>query len=279
MSDEAALLRGILEAPGDDAPRLVYADWLEERAGEVACPSGCRLLHGEHRRKVYQAVGPDSRWEVCDRCHGTGRIPNGYAERAEFIRVQCELARWTDSDGYMPMGLGREELRRREAYLVRGWGHDWASMPTLGGGMTWMLQTQPATESVFEHPHFVFRRGFISAIALPCAAFMQHAADLFAKHPIERVTLTDKRPQIDSGRQNGYRWWRELILPIEASNLPSAIFNLIEPGYNVSPDYPTESLACAAMSQACVNFGRSLVVPQLPPLSVATCAVAGFPEQ
>lgn len=31
MSDEAAFLRGILAAPADDAPRLVYADWLDEQ--------------------------------------------------------------------------------------------------------------------------------------------------------------------------------------------------------------------------------------------------------
>jgi uncharacterized protein (TIGR02996 family) len=30
MDDNAALLRSILDAPDDDAPRLVYADWLEE---------------------------------------------------------------------------------------------------------------------------------------------------------------------------------------------------------------------------------------------------------
>ncbi|HZY90594.1 MAG TPA: TIGR02996 domain-containing protein [Gemmataceae bacterium] len=31
MSDDAAFLRAIADAPTDDAPRLVYADWLEER--------------------------------------------------------------------------------------------------------------------------------------------------------------------------------------------------------------------------------------------------------
>src|SRR5262245_28548936 len=31
MLDEAAFLRAIWESPYDDAPRLVYADWLEER--------------------------------------------------------------------------------------------------------------------------------------------------------------------------------------------------------------------------------------------------------
>jgi uncharacterized protein (TIGR02996 family) len=48
MTDREALLQAILENPDDDAPRLVYADWLDE--------------HGD-------------------------------ADRAEFIRVQCELAR------------------------------------------------------------------------------------------------------------------------------------------------------------------------------------------
>src|SRR6476660_8352291 len=48
MSDSPALLAAIRQAPADDAPRLVYADWLDE---------------------------------------------HGQPERAEFIRIQCELAR------------------------------------------------------------------------------------------------------------------------------------------------------------------------------------------
>src|SRR5262245_38736778 len=31
MTDHEAFLRGILQHPDDDAPRQVYADWLEER--------------------------------------------------------------------------------------------------------------------------------------------------------------------------------------------------------------------------------------------------------
>jgi uncharacterized protein (TIGR02996 family) len=48
MTEQDAFLRAIRDAPEDDAPRLVYADWLEEL---------------------------------------------GDTDRAEFIRVQCELAR------------------------------------------------------------------------------------------------------------------------------------------------------------------------------------------
>ena len=31
VSDEEAFIRMIVENPADDAPRLIYADWLEER--------------------------------------------------------------------------------------------------------------------------------------------------------------------------------------------------------------------------------------------------------
>jgi len=62
MSEADALLAAIRQAPDDDAPRLIYADWLDE---------------------------------------------HGQPERAEFIRVQIELAR-QESPG----------LRRREAELL-----------------------------------------------------------------------------------------------------------------------------------------------------------------
>jgi uncharacterized protein (TIGR02996 family) len=31
MTDDEAFIRAIVDAPGDDAPRLIYADWLDER--------------------------------------------------------------------------------------------------------------------------------------------------------------------------------------------------------------------------------------------------------
>src|SRR5947209_2333045 len=71
-----AFLQAIIEAPEDDAPRLVYADWLED---------------------------------------------NGDPHRAEFIRVQVELAR--------PRLLGgsklRRELQKREKTLFDEHGQGW----------------------------------------------------------------------------------------------------------------------------------------------------------
>src|SRR3954465_13878190 len=67
MSGESAFLSAIREAPEDDGPRLVFADWLED--------------HGD-------------------------------PARADFIRVQCELARLERDD---ERGA---ELKRREKQLL-----------------------------------------------------------------------------------------------------------------------------------------------------------------
>ena len=70
LPEHEAFLRAIFDAPADDLPRLVYADFLDE---------------------------------------------NGLSERAELIRVQCELAAPTREGD----AAGREaELRAREAALL-----------------------------------------------------------------------------------------------------------------------------------------------------------------
>jgi uncharacterized protein (TIGR02996 family) len=84
----AALLAAVRAAPADDAPRLVYADWLDE---------------------------------------------HGQPERAEFIRLQCELARTDDP-----------ALRRREAELLAAH-HDALAGPLAA-----------------PHLRFRFERGFIA---------------------------------------------------------------------------------------------------------------------
>ena len=68
MPTENAFLQAVLADPEDDAPRLIYADWLDEQ---------------------------------------------GEGERAEFIRVQCALARMDEDDERRP------ELEARRAHRNR----------------------------------------------------------------------------------------------------------------------------------------------------------------
>ena len=153
MTDSDAFIRTIClrTAQGLDttAERLVFAAWLEEHAGSVAC-----------KRCAYD---PEVMLQLsdCPNCHGTGFVPNGYAERAEFIRVQCELAK---GNQYEPLALAMgtqlvlcvrrnhelQVLRRRERELLGGYGHLW--LPTIDSpDNTWRLGSE-------------FSRGFVASI-------------------------------------------------------------------------------------------------------------------
>src|SRR4051812_21177794 len=80
MSQDRAFLDDIGANLDDDAPRLVYADWLED---------------------------------------------NGQPHRAEFIRLQCRLARMSDWDP------DRLALEMRERDLLCVYGDEWAwALPT-----------------------------------------------------------------------------------------------------------------------------------------------------
>jgi uncharacterized protein (TIGR02996 family) len=89
-ADGPAVLAAVLDAPADDAPRLVYADWLEENAtADHVGP--CPECGGKPRHKLVTRNGEEYRYEqiVCKCAWRRFAVPgNGYAERAEFIRRQ-----------------------------------------------------------------------------------------------------------------------------------------------------------------------------------------------
>jgi uncharacterized protein (TIGR02996 family) len=121
MSLDEAFLGDICEHPEDDAPRLVYADWLED---------------------------------------------NGDLKRAEFIRVQCELARLDERSPAAAV------LQGRAAILLHRHEGRW-SEPLRRLGVEW----------------WVFRRGFVEVIALQGDDFVREAANLLATAPVRDVTL------------------------------------------------------------------------------------------
>lgn len=89
--EEHALLARICADPKDDAPRWIIADWYDEHAGESKCEKcdGCAKVEFPSGQKIAR----DNPWVVpCELCNGKGTASNGFAERAEFIRVQLRLA-------------------------------------------------------------------------------------------------------------------------------------------------------------------------------------------
>jgi uncharacterized protein (TIGR02996 family) len=122
MTHDEAFLEDILAHPGDDAPRLIYADWLEE--------------HGDPRR-------------------------------AEFIRLQCDLARMAEGDPRRPV------LQAREWDLLAAHGAAWAG-PLQG---------------LVERPEF--RRGFIEKVQVTAAVFLRDGEALFRLTPLREVVLRE----------------------------------------------------------------------------------------
>lgn len=123
MSDADALLAAVLADPDADLPRLVYADWLEERAE---------------------------------------------AERAEFIRVQIELARDRGADPRRAV-----ELRTREMNSLLAHGQRW-----LGP-----LEDFTLVDG--------FRRGFVEVVLMPARLFLREADRLFRLAPVRELHVTE----------------------------------------------------------------------------------------
>ena len=239
MTTDEALLRAVLLHPGEDTPRLAYADWLDE---------------------------------------------NGHPERAEFIRVQIELGRWHHD---IPDGASDplRDMRKREQELLGAAPPSWAA--PVGWWHCDNLRMWKPT------PHFTFRRGFVAHVACtpwrfaggPCVAcdggsYAEQpcpdcdgigtttgvAASLFAAHPVTGVTLSDREP---------YRWvgcfyWGRETWGDAADAIPDELFlRLPDHGLSSNPEsmrgFYTHSAALAALSAACVAFGRE--VAGLPPLA------------
>src|SRR5262249_27296750 len=155
--DYLAFLRVIIEHPDDDAPRLALADWLDADA-----PREC--------------LDP---------------------ERAEFIRLQCELARHKECRHASVGVTGRStcetcQLRGRERDLLVDRHHKIFHLPF--GCESWTTQYAllywASTEGVTRGPNLVanrhqcvfVRRGFAGAFLCPPADLLAHA-DALIWHP------------------------------------------------------------------------------------------------
>jgi uncharacterized protein (TIGR02996 family) len=132
MTDHDPFLHAIVSQPDADAPRLIYADWLEEQ---------------------------------------------GHAERAEFIRVQCELAAMKAKD-VAAWDLARlQELEDREEELLE--------LPAA-------LGENPIREVA---RHCRYHRGFIEEATLSLGMFLFQAERALRWVPLRRLTLTHLEQQ------------------------------------------------------------------------------------
>lgn len=179
----------------------------------------------------------------CDEC--------GEPARAELIRLQVAHSQAWGSHA-LKAGCRCASCRsfRREEKLLSGDNNaKWA-------GAVWA-------------PSLKLRwyRGFVETIELPLAAFMAPgvARAIFSEQPVTRVWLIDRAPQADFQNSGMTGWHRfDPQYSADTSGLSAELFGLLDGGKpcvtrdNIKwLDYSTPQGAFAALSVACVRFGRA----------------------
>lgn len=244
MTDtETALLRAVREAPDADFPRLVYADFLDE---------------------------------------------NGQGDRAEFIRHEVTLGgcQWCDNKKSRTERLcdAAGDMDDFDCRKFRSKFREWFNFPDLRDGMFIVRRGFPdrvtlttaqfmggpcgrcdgGSAQVFTPGNYDQQTGVWRAHCPACHGTGQApglARELFERWPITGVRLSDREPM--RTRAGNFIWHSRMPGPDAADELPSELFDILGhgrplPGFQLM-GYSTPESAHAALSDACVAYGRGLV--------------------
>lgn len=110
-----------------------------------------------------------------------------------------------------------------------------------------------------------WQRGFVFKVSCSTPDFLRHAETLFSSQPITEVELTDKDPLGPGGsfHEPGWGFGQEEGDDVPRWRLPECLMTHLRP----RPPrciYVTREKGLAALSNACVSYGRDLA--GLPPL-------------
>ena len=198
-SDRLGLLATVCAQPEDDAPRLVYADWLDEHSQ----PERAEFI----RVQCELARTPDPM--RCPRCNEPV-VPHRVSSTPWLTR--CTKCVWSHGDFWestVEKGRRHEALRRREREL---WGtrclffcdHDFGGLPWVSrdgcGDNEAIVRFGPDPEP--EHDgKVIYARGFPSTITLDAETFLAHADRL-----LWREGWTMECPKCSGMRRCGQKW-------------------------------------------------------------------------
>lgn len=263
------LLRAIAAHPAEETPRAMFLDWCEESAGTVKCPR-CRgkgHFSGLRPKLVLGKPGaPDFGWWDCDKCGGTGRRPNGLAQWAEFIRVQCEREQieaiahtcrpnprggpdeWQTTCPACGACDAADDLRQREFELLTTLAERLAvpALHALWPGASHDVNFDGRVVSVvggMRNGAVVFRQGHVAEVECTFSTWSSGGPLVVRSHPVERVGISDMPIFPSGGNYTFYvgglgrfprKYWRRL---------------------------PTERAARAALSAACIDLAKSAPAP------------------
>lgn len=221
----AAFLASIIETPGDDVPRLIYADWLED--------------HGEELRAEFIRVQVELQKPFRNGPGAVERCREMVAREHEIMSMaRGDTPIWADWAGPAARCLssvlgfaGRDEcLLLRRGLVAEG------------------------------DECLLFRRGFVAEVHCPLAAWLEHGPEVVRAHPVEVIHLTDREPdRFARGVEpvERFRWWGWVSLrgPMRGDCV-GAIFEHLDTNYFLD-GYDSPDQAHDALSRACLAWARS----------------------
>lgn len=238
MTEDQAFLQAIAEQPDDDAPRLIYADYLEER-GQVERAEFIRV-------QIELSLVPALEW-VGDE--------DADPKVLAWMRREEELL------------MGAKEKCNQNA-LVFSDCQDWQLVGWDPPNIAYLQRPYEEGDdrTVFR---LRFRRGFVDWISTTCLGWLKQGARLIrAVSMVQEVVLTDKKPGADHNGMGGppeelvWLWlshddWQEV-----PHWLPFKLFRHLEATNERDGEfawYYHEEDARKDLSQACLAYAKSLV--------------------
>lgn len=253
MDARRAFLDKITEFPDDDTPRLVYADWLEEKGQadraefiRVQCelaklPTDPPLEGGSCRVDGWSSVRPQaSHMNLCQWCQW---MRDGTFARIDLLhRLEQSSLDQSKSEAMRPFSFGdeREEGRIEPPHGISfgpshitvhlGWEHEAA---------------------VF----MKFRRGFAEEIRCELATWLTHGSAICREQPVRPHSemITDREPM--GLFVSGFVWVEETDPQWERGpwSLPSEVYSRLDETESTDRDG-----AMMALARACIMGARSL---------------------
>lgn len=227
--NEKALRRAVIANPDDDTARLVFADCIQENAEMIRCKrcygTGKRDPAEHYTTVVRYKPKPGSR---CRACGGSGVLPDGREQYAEFIRSQVDAAK----------GVKLESLK---LWHLLQHSDNW--YPDACGALglpvhCWAVCYDERVEYEYKSgtPRFVVSRGFISTVVVddisrvftPDFCATRLARYFVSEHPVTRFVCRNFCPQTTAGEDDSH------IFQIATGDIPDVIFDKII-SMNVSP--------------------------------------------
>ncbi|VTU01012.1 unnamed protein product [Gemmataceae bacterium] len=195
-TDEAGFLADICANPDDDTPRLVYADWLQERDREARAEF-IRVQCGIARKVAAEPKGKDPMWITGFRIglHGEESFLNLFLGRGQ----KCECVNC---------------LQKRERELLDGFNSDkldcfvreFPDFRLVGLTTTWYRGENPLGD---------VRRGFVEHAMVPADVWFDHAGGMLSRNPIREVKLTTKPTAANHSRMFRERFGLGAALPLD----------------------------------------------------------------